>query len=104
MAASRGRQSVQVFTSDRETLRDTVARSTARKSASQLARKAGVVLEGGARRGLAAARELANRSRCRRQQQPKLMRRRIERRPIVAERQINPERSRERSYERGISR
>ncbi len=103
VAASRGRQSVRVITSDRETLRDTVARSTARKSASELARKAGVVLERGARRGLAAARELAKRNRCR-QQQPEFIRTRIERRPSAVESHIEPGRNRERSHERGISR
>ena len=38
VAASRGRESVIVITSDKERLRETVARSTARKSASELAR------------------------------------------------------------------
>jgi hypothetical protein len=104
VAASRGRQSVQVITSDKEVLRDTVARSTARKSASELARKAGVVLEQGGRRGLSAAREMAKRNRCRYQQQPEVIRRRIERRPITVERQIKPERTKERGHERGISR
>ena len=103
VAASRGRQSVQVITSDREALRDTVARSTARKSASELARKAGIVLERGARRGLSAAREMAKRTRCRREE-PEFIRRRIERQPTLVERQIKPERSRERGHERGISR
>jgi len=103
VAASRGRQSVQIITSDREALRDTVARSTARKSASELARKAGVLLERGARRGLSAARELAKRNRCR-QQQPQFIGRRIERQPTLVERQIKPQRSRERGHERGIGR
>ena len=39
VAASRGRRSVQVITSDKELLRESVARSTARQSASELARK-----------------------------------------------------------------
>ena len=56
VAASRGRQSVQVITSDKESLRESVARSSARKSASELARKAGTVLVRGARRGIMAAR------------------------------------------------
>ena len=103
VAASRGRQSVRVITSDREALRDTVARSTARKSASELARKAGVVLEQGTRRGLTAARELAKRNRCR-QQHPESIRTRIERQPPAVERQIESERNRERGHERGISR
>ena len=39
VAASRGRETVQVITSDKELLRDSVARSAARQSASELARK-----------------------------------------------------------------
>jgi len=39
VAASRGREHVVVITSDKERLRDSVAQSTARKSASELARK-----------------------------------------------------------------
>jgi len=103
VAASRGRQSVRVITSDREALRDTVARSTARKSASELARKAGVVLEQGERRGLMAAREMAKRSRCR-QRQLECIRTRIGRRPPAVDRQIEPGRTKERGHERGISR
>jgi hypothetical protein len=103
VAASRGRQSVRVITSDREALRDTVARSTARKSASELARKAGVVLERGARRGLTAASEMAKRNRCH-QQQAEVVRTRIEHRPQVIERLIEPVRNRERGHERGTSR
>jgi ATP-dependent exoDNAse (exonuclease V) alpha subunit len=65
VAASRGRQSVQVITSDKESLRESVARSSARKSASELARKAGTVLMRGAHRGMMAARQLAMRVRMR---------------------------------------
>jgi hypothetical protein len=61
VAASRGRQSVQVITSDKESLRESVARSSARKSASELARKAGNVLMRSAHRGIIAARQLAMR-------------------------------------------
>jgi conjugative relaxase-like TrwC/TraI family protein len=61
VAASRGRQSVQVITSDKESLRESVARSSARKSASELARKAGSVLVRSAHRGIMAARQLAMR-------------------------------------------
>ena len=61
VAASRGRQSVQVITSDKEALRESVVRSSARKSASELARKAGTVLMRGAHRGIMAARQLAMR-------------------------------------------
>jgi hypothetical protein len=59
VAATRGRQSVQVITSDKELLRESVARSGARQSASELARKARPGLHQGSYRGLAAARELA---------------------------------------------
>ena len=59
VAASRGRRSVQVVTSDKELLRESVARSTARQSASELARKARPGLHQGSYRGAAAARELS---------------------------------------------
>jgi conjugative relaxase-like TrwC/TraI family protein len=55
VAASRGRESVDVITSDKERLRETVARSTARKSASELARRAHPGLQRGPLRGFAAA-------------------------------------------------
>ncbi len=60
VAASRGRETVQVITSDKELLRDSVARSAARQSASELARKVRPGLHQGLYRGLAAARDLAN--------------------------------------------
>ena len=41
VAASRGRERVLVITSDKQRLRESVARSTARQSASELARKVG---------------------------------------------------------------
>src|SRR6202035_2659061 len=47
VAASRGRQSVTVITSDKERLRTTVARSMARTSASDLVRGRGPVLRRG---------------------------------------------------------
>jgi ATP-dependent exoDNAse (exonuclease V) alpha subunit len=58
VAASRGRDSVTIITSDAESLRETVARSAARQSATESARKAMVRVERGVRRGVAAAREL----------------------------------------------
>ena len=61
VAASRGRQSVRVVTSDKESLRESVARSSMRKSASELARKAGTVFVRGACRGIKAVRHLAMR-------------------------------------------
>ena len=62
VAASRGRQSVIVITSDKGRLRETVAHSTARKSASELARRARPGLLAGEQRGLAAARALVRRA------------------------------------------
>jgi ATP-dependent exoDNAse (exonuclease V) alpha subunit len=63
VAASRGRQSIQVVTSDKERLQQTVGRSTARKSASELWRSAaGRCSPRGAGRGLSAAREMVRRA------------------------------------------
>ena len=62
VAASRGRESVDVITSDRERLWDTVARSTARRSASELARRAQPGLQRGPLRGFAAAMVLLRRA------------------------------------------
>jgi len=62
VAASRGRQSVTVITSDKERFRETVARSMARTSASELLRGRGTVLRRGAHRGLAMAREMVRRT------------------------------------------
>jgi ATP-dependent exoDNAse (exonuclease V) alpha subunit len=59
VAASRGRESVEVITSDKEGLRETVARSTARQSASELARRARPGLHQGMNRGFEAACKLA---------------------------------------------
>ncbi len=61
VAASRGSQTVHVITSDKESLRESVARSSERKSASELTRKAGNVLMRSAHRGIMAARHLAMR-------------------------------------------
>ena len=55
VAASRGRERVDVITSDKERLRENVARSTVRKSASELARRARPALHPGQQRGFAAA-------------------------------------------------
>lgn len=63
VAASRGRQSIQVVTSDKARLQEAVGRSTARKSASELWRSAaGRRAPRGAGRGLAAAREMVRRA------------------------------------------
>ena len=62
MAASRGRVSVTVITSDKQRLRESVARSTARRSASELARRVRPWLQPGDQRGLAAARALLRRA------------------------------------------
>jgi conjugative relaxase-like TrwC/TraI family protein len=58
VAASRGREQVLVITSDKEQLRESVAQSTARLSATQLARRARLGLHQGQYRGRAAARDL----------------------------------------------
>jgi predicted RNA-binding protein with PIN domain len=91
VAASRGRQSVQVVTSDKESLRESVARSSKRKSASELARKAGTVFVRAACRGTMAARDLAMRLSIR------------ETEPVPAEIYQNEPRT-ERRRERGIGR
>ena len=63
VAASRGREGITVITSDKEALRESVGCSTARKSATELARKATGRLQRGIHRGLAAARDLVWRAR-----------------------------------------
>jgi conjugative relaxase-like TrwC/TraI family protein len=59
VAASRGRNSVQVITSNKDLLRESVARSTARQSASELAQKVRPGLQQGPYRGESSARQLA---------------------------------------------
>jgi conjugative relaxase-like TrwC/TraI family protein len=58
VAASRGRERVTVVTSDADALRESVGRSSARQSATELARRAMVRVERGVRRGVTAAGEL----------------------------------------------
>jgi ATP-dependent exoDNAse (exonuclease V) alpha subunit len=62
VAASRGRESVSVVTSDRERLGETVAKSMARKSATELGRTTNLGLQPGLQRGLAAAKDLVRRA------------------------------------------
>jgi conjugative relaxase-like TrwC/TraI family protein len=62
VAASRGRQSVTVITSDKERLQETVARSMARTSATELLRGKRTFSHRGAHRGLAMAREMVRRA------------------------------------------
>ena len=62
VAASRGRQSVTVITSDKERLQATVARYMARTSASELVRGKGTHSHRGALRGLVAARDMVRRA------------------------------------------
>jgi hypothetical protein len=62
VAASRGRQSVTVITSDQKRLQATVARSMARTSASELVRGRWAHSHHGAHRGLAAARDMVRRA------------------------------------------
>jgi conjugative relaxase-like TrwC/TraI family protein len=62
VAASRGRQSVTVITSDKERLQEAVARSMARTSASDLLRGKRALSHRSAHRGLAMAREMVRRA------------------------------------------
>jgi conjugative relaxase-like TrwC/TraI family protein len=62
VAASRGRQSVTVITSDKERLQQTVARSMARTSASEFARGKTAHSHRGSHRGLAMARDMVRRA------------------------------------------
>jgi conjugative relaxase-like TrwC/TraI family protein len=62
VAASRGRESITVVTSDKQRLQQTIGKSAARKSASELARNARPCLHRGVSRGLEAARELVKRA------------------------------------------
>jgi ATP-dependent exoDNAse (exonuclease V) alpha subunit len=89
VAASRGRRSVVVMTSDKEGLRQSVAQSAARKSASELAGRTLKCYSRGERRGLAAAREIVRRAALYVSSLP---------------RRIQQEVRRERAHERGFSR
>jgi len=62
VAASRGRKRVQIFTGDKQLLRESVACSGARQSASELARKTNPGLSRGIHHGLAAARRMVRRA------------------------------------------
>ena len=59
VAASRGRENLAVITSDKERLQETIGRSTARQSASELTRKLRPGLHQNISRGMEAARRLA---------------------------------------------
>jgi len=85
VAASRGRHAVAVITSDQARLRDSVAQSAARTSASELLRGKGTILRRGACRGIAIAREMV-------------------RRAAEFVQQVVSTHRKERSYEHGISR
>jgi predicted RNA-binding protein with PIN domain len=89
VAASRGRRSVTVITSDKVGLRASVTSSAARKSASELATGVRRCYTRGELRGLAAARDLARRAARFVTSLPEKMRQQIKR---------------ERTYERGFSR
>jgi ATP-dependent exoDNAse (exonuclease V) alpha subunit len=90
VAASRGRQSVDVITSDKERLRQMVARSTVRKSASELARRARFGLRPSQQRGLATALLMARRA--------------VQFVREVPARVLRPAPRRERTHEHGLSR
>ncbi|MDM7996210.1 MAG: hypothetical protein QUT30_11080 [Acidobacteriota bacterium] len=62
VAASRGRENVQIITSDKELLRESIGLSNARQSASELNRANRPGLHQGMNRGLALARSLARRA------------------------------------------
>jgi ATP-dependent exoDNAse (exonuclease V) alpha subunit len=62
VAASRGRESITVVTSDRYRLQQTVGKSMARKSASELVRESRLCTHRGFRQGIAAARDLIKRA------------------------------------------
>ena len=62
VAASRGREGLQIITSDKELLRESVGLSNARQSASELERRERPGLHQGMNRGLALARNLARRA------------------------------------------
>jgi hypothetical protein len=91
VAASRGRERVTIVTSDAEALRESVGRTAARRSATELARKALLRMDRGIRRGFAAACDLVRHA-CRPQPEPGVER---------AVRQVVPERQR---HEHGIGR
>jgi conjugative relaxase-like TrwC/TraI family protein len=105
VAASRGRQSVRVVTSDKEALREMVGRSTARKSASELARKIGLGIERGEHRGITVAAAMARRFH-HNVREPRVTRMRLEHRAqeVIREPHIEQQRNTERSYEQGIGR
>jgi predicted RNA-binding protein with PIN domain len=105
VAASRGRQSVRVVTSDKEALREMVGRSTARKSASELARKTDVGIERGEHRGITVAAAMARRFH-HNVREPRVTQMRLEHRTqeVMREPHIEQQRNRERSYEQGIGR
>ena len=60
VAASRGRENLAVITSDKERLRQTIGKSTARQSATELSRKLRPGLHQGINRGMEAARRLTD--------------------------------------------
>jgi conjugative relaxase-like TrwC/TraI family protein len=62
VAASRGRHSVTVITSDKERLRETVGRSMARTSATEFLRDSSKCISRGAPRGIEMAREMVRRA------------------------------------------
>jgi hypothetical protein len=91
VAASRGRSGITVVTSDKERLRQTVGRSAARESATELARGTDPCRPRGLRRGIDAARELIRRAKQFIAAFPKSLGNQVETR-------------KERGYERGIGR
>src|SRR5581483_7826678 len=109
VAASRGRESLTVVTSDKELLRESVARSGERQSASELVRKVGrnqawrrrLPVDSGRHRGLGAARSMARQAAWREQEQSKTT---LARRPEISRETPAPDRGRERGRDHGFSR
>jgi conjugative relaxase-like TrwC/TraI family protein len=95
VAASRGRESITVVTSNRQRLQQTVGRSMARKSASELVRETRTCQHRGFCQGLAAARDLIKRAA---NYIAAISRR------IAPERAPEPQRRKERTHEHSFSR
>ena len=95
VAASRGRHSVTVITSDKERLQQTVGRSMARTSATELLRGKGTCLRQGTPRGMEMAREMVRRAAALLSSAAK---------QIIQQEVVRPRPRKERRRERGLGR
>jgi conjugative relaxase-like TrwC/TraI family protein len=95
VAASRGRHSVIVITSDKERLQQTVGRSMARTSATELLRGKGTCLRQGTPRGMEMAREMVRRAAALLSSAAK---------QIIQQEVVRPRPRKERRRERGLGR